>query len=56
MEFENKNVKDIYNDISSYFNNTRTYTWSWINEALKDLPENSVICDLGCGKIGRAHV
>jgi alkylated DNA repair protein alkB family protein 8 len=49
MEFENKNVKDIYNDISSYFNNTRTYTWSWINGALKDLPKNSVICDLGCG-------
>ena len=49
MEFENKHVKDIYNNISSYFNNTRTYTWSWINETINDLPENSTICDIGCG-------
>lgn len=49
MEYEDKYVKDVYNNISSNFDNTRTYTWGWINETVNALPKNSIICDLGCG-------
>jgi alkylated DNA repair protein alkB family protein 8 len=49
MEYEDKYVKDVYNNISSNFDNTRTYTWGWINETVNTLPKNSIICDLGCG-------
>tara|TARA_B110000305_G_scaffold24412_1_gene22311 strand:+ start:4046 stop:4657 length:612 start_codon:yes stop_codon:yes gene_type:complete len=49
MEYEDKYVKDVYNNISSNFDNTRTYTWGWINETVNTLPTNSIICDLCCG-------
>ena len=49
MHYETKYVKDVYNKISNNFNNTRTYTWGWIDESINNLPKNSIICDVGCG-------
>jgi len=47
--YELENVKNIYEQISSEFDVTRTYKWSWIENYLDSLPENSFICDIGCG-------
>lgn len=47
--YELTNVKNIYEQISSEFDVTRTYKWSWINDYLNTLPNNSLICDIGCG-------
>ena len=48
-ETEQKYVKDVYENIADRFNNTRTYTWSWIDEFLNNIKHNSTIYDLGCG-------
>ena len=42
-------VKNIYEKIAPHFNNTRVYTWNWINTFLKTLPIDSVVYDIGCG-------
>ena len=47
--YELENVKNIYEQISNEFDVTRTYKWSWINDHLNTLPDNSFICDIGCG-------
>lgn len=48
-QLENDNVKDIYEQIAPQFNNTRQYRWSWVNEFLNTLEDNSIVLDLGCG-------
>ena len=48
-QLENDNVKDIYEQIAPQFNNTRQYRWSWVNEFLNTLENNSIVLDLGCG-------
>jgi len=48
-ELEINNVKNIYQEIATHFSNTRVYKWSWVNEFLSNLPENSLVYDLGCG-------
>ena len=47
--FEQEYVKNVYEQIAHHFDNTRTYTWSWISEFIMSLPKNSNICDVGCG-------
>ena len=46
---EEKNVKQIYEEIANHFDNTRTYKWPWINEFIDNLNGASFICDIGCG-------
>lgn len=46
---EQNNVKDVYEEIASHFDNTRTYKWPWINEFLNNFKEQQLIYDIGCG-------
>lgn len=48
-DIEIKNVKNIYEIIGEHFDNTRVYKWPWIIAFLDNLPDNSLIYDLGCG-------
>ena len=49
MSIEDKNVKDVYNHIAKEFDNTRYRPWSCVEQFLDDVPEQSVIGDIGCG-------
>jgi len=49
MNIETHHVKNIYNEIAKEFDVTRTYTWKWVGDFLTDIPNQSIICDLGCG-------
>lgn len=49
MSIEDKNVKDVYNHIAKEFDNTRYRPWSCVEEFLDNVPEQSVIGDIGCG-------
>lgn len=56
MELENnssqielKNVKNVYEEIAGHFSNTRVYKWSWVDNFLNKLKNNSIVYDLGCG-------
>ena len=46
---QNIYVKNVYENIANHFDNTRTYTWSWIDEFLNNLNLNSTVYDIGCG-------
>ena len=46
---EENNVKNVYEKIAVHFDNTRVYTWKWIDEFINSFPKNSTICDVGCG-------
>jgi alkylated DNA repair protein alkB family protein 8 len=46
---ETTNVKDIYEEIAKQFSDTRVHKWSWVNEFLDNLKENSLVYDIGCG-------
>ena len=48
-KIEKSQVKEIYEKIAEHFNNTRVYTWSWIEEFLNKIPINRIIYDIGCG-------
>jgi len=53
-KFENNNieniyVKTVYENIANHFDNTRAYTWSWIDEFLNNLQPYSSVYDIGCG-------
>ena len=47
-KIEKSQVKEIYEKIAEHFNNTRVYTWSWIEEFLNKIPINRIIYDIGC--------
>lgn len=49
MDFETTNVREVYSKISEHFNHTRHYKWKWIEDFLDAIPENSLVCDVGCG-------
>ena len=49
MEYETKNVKNVYSKIASHFDNTRSYSWSWITQFINSNKEGSLILDIGCG-------
>ena len=46
---EEKYVKDVYENISKHFSNTRVYTWKWIDVFITSLQKHSLILDIGCG-------
>ena len=48
-KIEENNVKEVYEKIASHFNNTRVYKWTWVNEFLDNLKNNSLVYDIGCG-------
>lgn len=45
----NLSVQESYDLISSYFSVTRVYIWSWTNDFISKLPNNSIILDIGSG-------
>ena len=49
MSIEELHVKNVYNTIASEFDNTRYRPWSCVEEFLDNIPEGSVIGDIGCG-------
>ena len=49
MEYENTNVKSVYESIAPFFQHTRTYVWDWIPYFIKGFSTTSLICDIGCG-------
>lgn len=47
---ENQYVKNVYNQIAGYFDNTRGYSWTWIREFIADyVKKGDVVYDIGCG-------
>ena len=46
---ETKHVKDVYEQIAPHFDVTRVYTWSWIEQFIKEVSKSSFIYDIGCG-------
>lgn len=46
---EEKYVKNVYENISKHFSNTRVYTWKWIDNFIISLQKHSLILDIGCG-------
>jgi len=49
MSIEDKHVKNVYNQISEEFDNTRYRPWTCVENFLDKVPENSIIGDIGCG-------
>ena len=47
--FEKTHVKDVYEDISEHFDNTRHYSWDKVEEFVKDINVNTINFDIGCG-------
>ena len=48
-DIEKRQVKDVYENISNHFSNTRVYKWTWVNDFLDSLKENNLVYDIGCG-------
>ena len=46
---EEKYVKNVYENISKHFSNTRVYTWKWIDDFINSQKINGNILDIGCG-------
>jgi len=47
---EDQYVKNVYDQIADYFDNTRGYTWSWIREFVNThVKSGDVVYDIGCG-------
>jgi SAM-dependent methyltransferase len=42
-------VHDVYDKIAPHFNETRTKLWDGSSRFLSQLPENSLVVDIGCG-------
>lgn len=49
MEFEDANVRSVYESIAPFFQHTRTYVWDWIPYFIEGFPNTALICDIGCG-------
>lgn len=49
MDFQNKYVTDVYNEIAPHFNNTRSYLWKDIKEFMQNLTTRSFALEIGCG-------
>lgn len=47
--YEIDNVKNVYDIIAPEFNQTRGYYWQPISVFINELPNNSLIYDIGCG-------
>lgn len=48
-ELEDKFVRSTYNNIASDFSQTRYNKWPRVDTFLKNLPEQSILLDVGCG-------
>ena len=46
---EEKYVKNVYENISKHFSNTRVYTWKWVDDFIYSQNKNNIILDIGCG-------
>jgi SAM-dependent methyltransferase len=47
---EKNNVVSVYNEIAHHFKDTRSYTWSWIEDFMRLFEgTNALIYDIGCG-------
>ena len=46
---EEKQVKEIYEEIAEHFDNTRLYKWTWVNSFLNELKKDALVYDIGCG-------
>ncbi len=47
---EKNNVVGVYNEIAHHFKDTRTYTWSWVEDFMQLYEgSNALIYDIGCG-------
>jgi len=49
MSIEEKNVKNVYNNIADEFDDSRYRPWSCVESFLDDVPSCSIIGDIGCG-------
>ena len=49
MEFEIQQVKNIYEQIATFFSDKRYQQWDWIEQFIQSLSFNSTILDIGCG-------
>ena len=49
MSIENTYVKDVYNKIAKPFDLTRGVLWNHITSFIKNIPDYSLIADIGCG-------
>jgi SAM-dependent methyltransferase len=49
MSFQDRHVKDVYNEIAPHFSVTRAYTWDGIYEFVNNLDNNSNLLEIGCG-------
>lgn len=49
QNFESMYVKDVYNSISEHFSHTRYKPWPSVKDFLLQIPENSIVGDIGCG-------
>ena len=47
--FEQKYVKDVYNSIAEHFSHTRYKPWPSVKEFIDELPQYSLVGDIGCG-------
>ena len=48
-EIERVYVRDVYNKIAPHFSDTRYKGWPQVIKFLDNLPENSIVADVGCG-------
>lgn len=46
---EKKHVYEVYDRIAPHFSHTRYKPWPKIEKFLKELPDGSVVYDVGCG-------
>ena len=47
--FEEKYVNSVYDEIYKDFSNTRRHPWPIVKSFIHDLPEHSLVCDVGSG-------
>ncbi|KIW67993.1 hypothetical protein PV04_03969 [Phialophora macrospora] len=49
LEYENRHVHEVYEDIAGHFSSTRYKPWPVVDEFLRNLPAGSAGLDIGCG-------
>ena len=48
-QMEKQHVYDVYEKIAPHFSNTRYKPWPKIADFLNNLPQGSIVADVGCG-------